>query len=313
MHTPRTTPAKRRAGGDAVINPDHLAMLAACGITADYAAKRGYETIDDKRRLAQIKIVQDARGHVPGLLVPMLRADGSTWGWQYRPDNPRIRDGKPVKYETPWGQPNGLDVPPGVGPMLGDPTIPLWITEGTKKADCGALHGLCIVALIGVWNFRGTNNARRQDGARRLADIALNGRRVIIAFDGDVARKDSVQKAMHALAAYLAHKGAKIEYLWLPDTPDKTGLDDYLMGGHTVADLWSLVKPIQPPGQPPSRRSRHRRPRRNPHRRNPSRSKRRARCSTAGSARTTTPTRWTPCSPSPRSKSSTTAPTRSGC
>ena len=40
-------------------------------------------------------------------------------------------------------------------------------------------------------------------------------------------------------------KGAHVEYLWLPDTDDKTGLDDYLVE-HTVEDLWRLVKPVQP-------------------------------------------------------------------
>lgn len=82
-------------------------------------------------------------------------------------------------------------------------------------------------------------------------DVALNGRRVIIAFDGDVARKREVQKAMHALAQYLAYKGAKVEYLHLPDTADKIGLDDYLMSGHTVEDLLRLVKPIPPPPAAP--------------------------------------------------------------
>ncbi len=39
---------------------------------------------------------------MPGLLVPQRRKDGSTWGWQYRPDVPRVSvSGKPVKYETP--------------------------------------------------------------------------------------------------------------------------------------------------------------------------------------------------------------------
>jgi hypothetical protein len=78
-------------------------------------------------------------------------------------------------------------------------------------------------------------------------DIALNGRRVIIAFDGDVARKEPVQKAAQALGDYLAAmKGAHPEYLWLPDTDEKTGLDDYLLA-HSVEELWALVKPTPPP------------------------------------------------------------------
>ena len=242
---------------DAVISPDHLAMLAASGITPEHAALRGYETITDKRRLAELKIVTAARSRVPGLLVPLLRADRSQWGYQYRPDAPRLRSGRPIKYETPWQQRNGLDVPPGVGPLLGDPEIPLWITEGTKKADCGALQGLAVVALSGVWNWLGTNTAGGKMSLRDWHDVALNDkRRVVIAFDGDIARKESVQKAAHALAAYLGIKGARVEFLHLPDTDDKTGLDDYLMAGNTADDLWTLVKPHQPrvrerPEEPP--------------------------------------------------------------
>ena len=239
-----------------VISPDHFAMLAASGITPEHAALRGYETVTDKRRLAELKIVTAARSRVPGLLVPLLRADRSQWGYQYRPDAPRLRGGRPIKYETPWQPGNGLDIPPGVGPMLGDPEIPLWITEGTKKADCGALQGLAIVALSGVWNWLGTNTAGGKMVLADWRDVALNSRRVVIAFDGDIARKESVQKAAHALAAYLTFKGARVEFLHLPDTDDKTGLDDYLMAGHTVEDLWSLVKPHQPrvrgrPEEPP--------------------------------------------------------------
>ena len=125
-------------------------------------------------------------------------------------------------------------------------------------------------------------------------DVALNDRRVIIAFDGDIARKESVQKAAHALAAYLAIKGARVEYLHLPDTDDKTGLDDYLMAGHTAEDLWKLVKPHQPPVRElpritstPTRRGTPR-----PNRSQPiSPWTGRTPSSTAGSARTTTPTR----------------------
>jgi hypothetical protein len=229
----------------------HADMLAASGITAGHAAKRGYMTCGPSQHSllsGSVKIVKPGI-RFPGLLIPLLRVDGSTWGYQYRPDEPRLRDGKPVKYETPYQQRNGLDVPPGVGPLLADPAIPLWITEGTKKADSGALQGLCIVALTGVWNWMCSSTAGGKMALPEWRDCALNGRRVIMAFDGDVARKPSVQKALHALANYLATKGARIEYLHLPDTDEKTGLDDYL-AEHTVEELWRLVQPVQPVPKP---------------------------------------------------------------
>jgi len=106
------------SSANAMIAPHHLDMLAESGIPPEHAAARGYETITDSRRLAELGVVKAARNCVPGLLIPLLRADGSTWGYQYRPDIPRWRSGKPVKYETPYQQRNGLDIPPGVGDLL---------------------------------------------------------------------------------------------------------------------------------------------------------------------------------------------------
>jgi hypothetical protein len=78
-------------------------------------------------------------------------------------------------------------------------------------------------------------------------DIALDGRRVVLAFDSDVATKDAVQRALTELAGYLASKGAIVEYLHLPHTGDgKTGLDDWLAAGHDVTNLWTLVRPDIP-------------------------------------------------------------------
>ena len=235
-----------------MLSEHHLAALAASGVTPEHAAARGYETITDSRRLAELKIVKAARGCVPGLLIPLLDARGSTWGYQYRPDSPRLREGKPVKYETPYQQRNGLDIPPvdTVRDALGDPSVPLWVTEGTKKADCGVHYQLCIVALSGVWNWRGTNDMGGKTAVADWNDIALSGRRVILAFDGDVVRKRSAAKALCALADYLKYRGAKVYYLHLPDTDQKTGLDDYLVAGHTVEDLWRLVKPTPATAQP---------------------------------------------------------------
>lgn len=228
--------------------PQHAAMLAASGITAEHASARGYVSVDERTWFKRQGLTVTRAGQrVPGLLVPQRRADGSVWGYQYRPDDPRQRDGKPVKYETPTGQRNSIDVPPGVGPMLGDPAIPLWVTEGVKKADAGALAGLCIVALPGVWSWRGSNDRGGKVAVPDWHDIALNGRRVVLAFDSDVARKRSVRQALDALAGYLSSKGASVEFCHLPDDDlGKTGLDDFLADGHTADDLRALVRPEPP-------------------------------------------------------------------
>jgi hypothetical protein len=242
----------------AALADHHREALARSGIDPERAAARGYETISDKQRLAEIKITPAGR-RVPGLLVPLLDVRGSVWGYQLRPDIPRImQTGRLVKYESPSDQRNGIDVPPGVGPMLADPSIPLWVTEGSKKADCAAARGLCCVALLGVWSWRGTNTAGGKVALPDWQDVALNGRRVILAYDGDVARKESVRTAMDALAKYLGVKGARIEYLHLPDDDaGKVGLDDFLMtDGNDVDALWKLVKPIAPPPRQHTREDR---------------------------------------------------------
>jgi hypothetical protein len=222
----------------------HAKMLEESGITPEHARARGYVSIDgnNRKRLEEIKIVKSVQKS-DGLLIPLLNIQGEIGGWQFRPDNPRIKDGKEIKYETPYRQPNMIDFPPGVAERLADRSIPVWFTEGVKKDDAGYLAGLGIVGLTGTWNWL------RDGGALPdFRDLALKNREVILCFDSDITIKDGVWKAVRDLGEWLkVSRHADVKYCLLPHNGDgKTGLDDYLAAGHTLDELWALVRPDPP-------------------------------------------------------------------
>ena len=222
----------------------HADMLRASAISADVAAERGYVSVDTKRQLPAA--FEDYQRRTPGLLIPVHDTSGAVALWQYRPDRPRGngRD-KLVKYETPGGTRMTIDVPPRIRDQLADPKVPLWVTEGIRKADAAVSAGLCCIALLGVWNWCGTNTLGGKTALPAWHDIALNGRRMVLAFDSDVTAKRSVQTALRELAAYLASKGATVDYLHLPAGDQKTGLEDYL-AADGAEHIWELVRPDPP-------------------------------------------------------------------
>ena len=81
--------------------------------------------------------------------------------------------------------------------------MPLFITEGIKKGDALVSRGLCAIALIGVWNWRGTNEHGGKTALPEWEYIALNDREVYIVFDSDVMLKQEVYAALVRLKAFL--------------------------------------------------------------------------------------------------------------
>jgi hypothetical protein len=193
---------------ESVLSPEHRRMLVdESGLSDEIIALRGYETITTKARLRQLGF-GPAQTNVPALLVPVFNCRGDLVLYQCRPDVPRIKDGKVIKYETMKGATMALDVHPSVRHLLDDPAVPLFITEGIKKGDALASQGVCAIALLGVWNFRGTND---HGGRTILADweyVALNGRRTFIVFDSDVMENPQVHAALMRLKSFLDSRGA---------------------------------------------------------------------------------------------------------
>ena len=188
--------------------PQHRALIEGSAITPEVAAERGYRSITVKSDLRRLGFGA-FQCNVPGLLHPGWDSNGQPAGYQFRPDQPRVKDGKPIKYDTPYKSRMWIDVPPPIRPLLGKPDVPLFITEGIRKADSAASQGLCCIALLGVWNWRGRNDA---DGLTALPDwelIALNGRDVYLVFDSDLMTNRHVHAALRRFKAFLEMRGAK--------------------------------------------------------------------------------------------------------
>jgi hypothetical protein len=242
METGRNGAHTRHIG----LAPHHYEMLAEdSGIAPHVMTARGYFTATRKAQLAGLGFGV-AQRLPPALIIPIRNAYGDLVSYQARPDAPRVRDGHPVKYETPSGSRMVLDVPPLQQNRLRlqDPAIPLWITEGCKKADALVTHDCCAIALLGVWNWRGTNDAGGKTVLADFETIALNnGRLVYLCFDSDVMTKPEVHKALERFAGVLESRGAAVRYIYLPSGASgaKVGVDDYLVAGHHVDALLALA------------------------------------------------------------------------
>jgi hypothetical protein len=113
-----------------------------------------------------------------------------------------------------------LDVPVRVRAQLGNPAEPLWITEGSRKADSAVSADLCCIAVMGVWSWKGRDAADATTALGDWESVALKSRRVYIAFDSDVMTKASVQLALRRFGAFLGSRGADVRYVYLPQDGD---------------------------------------------------------------------------------------------
>ena len=169
------------------------------------------------------------------------------------PDNPAHPK---KKYLTPPKARNRLAVSPRSLEHLQNPNIPLLLTEGVRKRDsilsCMGDDPLVVpVSLKGVYGWRGTNEVRGKALIPDFESIALNDRLTYLCFDSDAMTKPQVYNALSRLRGPIELRGAKTRIIYLPHSEDgsKTGADDYLVVGHTLAEMLELatdeLRPIE--------------------------------------------------------------------
>ena len=216
----------------------HWKFLRERSVADDVAAARGYQSAIRKADLEKLGFGRTQQ-LVAALVIPVWSVRREIESYQLRPDTPRLNDkGKPRKYEMKSGSRMLLDVHPrlsrrcenGKPALIGDPAVPLFVTEGIPKADSAVSIGLCCLALLGVWNWRGSN---KSGGKAALADwelVALSNRQVYIAFDSDVMENRQVHSALTRFKALLESRKATVKLIYLPagGHGEKVGLDDFI-------------------------------------------------------------------------------------
>ncbi len=240
--------------------PEHLDDLRRSGLSDEQiiACRFRSEAIPANwSKLLNWKPARLDRGAAMG--IPYFGADGKPFRYvRLKLDKPRMREGKPIKYESPKGSQNRAYVPPGTRAALTDPTQPLILTEGEKKAAKADQEGFPCIGLTGVngWQNKRTKDAAGKGTGERqlipdLAAIAWRGRSVTIAFDSDLIGNPNVQWAEYHLAEALTKAGANVKAIRIPAAADgsKQGIDDFLIvaGPDGLKRLLTEAKAVDKP------------------------------------------------------------------
>jgi len=155
---------------------------------------------------------------------------------QFRPDEKWIdvKTGDLAKYLTSKSGYDALCLDTGNpeywSNIINDVKIPLFITEGTKKAGSGISHGYPTIALLGVWMgvFNvGTPQKKKYKLVPTLRMFCQPGRVFNLCFDADIARKKEVREALRFLVKLLQEEGCIVKIVSWKEIMGK-GMDDYL-------------------------------------------------------------------------------------
>ena len=220
-------------------------------IAPETISARGWFSVTEKKTHGELGFGRTLQ-YIPTLVAPIhgVVADEPPW-YIHRPDHTPVKGGRPRKYLIPFEMKMALDINPLVRENLTSAEWPLFITEGSRKVDALISAGAkAVVGLIGVWNWRGSND---HGGKALLPDwewVHLDDRTVIVVYDSDVAINPAVQHAMDRLGAMLNRRGANVSFAYLPAGPGgtKTGVDDFIArDGKTLADVVALAGPLRPP------------------------------------------------------------------
>jgi hypothetical protein len=156
-----------------------------------------------------------------------------------------FKKGGSFRYSQPFNSSPHLYYPPYLDwkKIAKDPSIPILLTEGEKKAAKACKEGIACIALGGVYGYK--SSKRLQDLIPEFYDVVWKDREVEICYDADVMMKSEVRQALSGIAFELSQKFTpeEINFVFLDaeTVGPKTGLDDFLVA-HGVDEFRALPR-----------------------------------------------------------------------
>jgi len=214
-----------------LLHPDHLVDLRKSGLSDGTITQAELYSV----RPEDIGKITGNTNITSLLAIPY---DHTFTRYKVFPPAVKRANGEAQRYLQPKRSGVHLYIPPAVVPILGDPTIPLGVVEGEKKALKACQEGIICVAIGGLWNWLEGGRL-----LRKFEAIALQERQILLYPDSDVWQRQDLLQAVYRLGAALAEKGAHARVSRIPAAAGKTkqGLDDFLVA-YGRDDLESLPR-----------------------------------------------------------------------
>ncbi|MHC5824231.1 MAG: DUF3854 domain-containing protein, partial [Nostoc sp.] len=218
------------------IHPAHWKEWTIGSGVSDLITRLNLESLDDLEEIAR-RLDWRKYTHIPGWWSSGINPrNGQRMGFmhgQFKPNEPikLPKKPKPSKYLSSKAQYDAICLNTGDAKfwldIIQNISIPIYITEGAKKAASGLTQGYPTLALLGV--DMGLDDG---DLVANLAVFAKPGRLFYLCFDADIVRKKSVQQALLRLCKVLAKRGCTVKVVTWDESRGK-GMDDFLINnGH---------------------------------------------------------------------------------